>query len=199
LKKSILVFTLIAVLLAIPTLASATDVVFGLSYRPFTPAGEAFDINSNFKANLGLKLDISKVFEANMGLKIGIVRADMLDASSAKIFGVSGELSALFSLLNWKASDDFTLKIGPMAGINFANGQAYAPDGSIDLFLGGFTRFDFLESFRIDARAGYGFMSKGLVAGGGVEYAFTPNWFIRADFDYMRQNGFVSISGGYRF
>jgi len=33
----------------------------------------------------------------------------------------------------------------------------------------------------------------------GIEYAFTPNWFIRADFEYMRKNGFFSISGGYRF
>lgn len=198
-KRKFVAAIVISLLLAISASASATDVIFGLSYRAFKPATEAFDISSDFKANLGLKLDISKIFDANLSLKLGMVREDMLNPASAPKFGIAGELDGLFSLLNWQISDDYLLKIGPLAGISFANGPAYFPDGNIDLFLGGFVRFDFLKSFSMDAKASYGFMSKGLLAGFGMEYAFTPNWFIRGDFEYMRKNGFFSISGGYRF
>ncbi len=188
-----------SMILALSASASATDVIFGLSYRAFMPTEEAFDINSNFKANLGLKLDVSKIFETHLSLKLGAVREDLLDPESVTKFGIAGELDAVFSLLNWQISEDYLIKLGPIAGVSFANGPAYLPDGSIDLFLGAFMRFDFMESFRIDGKASYGFMSKGLLAGMGFEYAFTPNWFIRADFEYMRRNGFFSISGGYRF
>lgn len=185
--------------LAAATSALATDVVFGLSYRLAKPAGEIADVGSDFKANLGLKLDISKIFETHLSLKLGMVRSDIADPASAPLFGVAGELDAIFTLLNWHISDDYALKLGPMAGISFANGPAYVPDGNIDLLLGAYARFDFLESFSLDAKLGYGFMSKGLIAQAGIEYAFTPNWFIRTDFEYMRRNGFISLSAGYRF
>lgn len=198
-KKLLIAALVTSFLLAASGISSATDVIFGLSYRAFAPSEEAFDISSNFKANLGLKLDVSKWFEAHLSLKLGAVREDMLDPGSPIKFGIAGELDALFPLLNWQISEDYLLRLGPITGIGFANGQAYFPDGNIDLLLGAFVCFDFLESFRIDAKAAYGFMSKGLIAGMGIEYAFTPNWFIRADFEYMRKNGFFSVSGGYRF
>lgn len=198
-KKLLVLAIAAALILALSASASATDVIFGISYRAFKPQGEAFDISSDFKANLGLKLDVSKIFETHLSLKLGAVREDLLDPESAMKFGIAGELDAVFSLLNWQIGEDYLIKLGPIAGVSFANGGAYQPDGSIDLFLGAFLRFDFMESFRVDGKISYGFMSKGVLAGLGMEYAFTPNWFIRADFEYMRKNGFFSISGGYRF
>ena len=198
-KKRLIAALVIYLIAMTPAMASATDVIFGLSYRLAKPADEIADVGSDFKANLGLKLDISKIFETHMSLKLGMVRTDLYDPASEMKFGVAGELDAVFSLLNWQISEDYLLKLGPIAGLTFANGPAYAPDGNIDLLLGAFARFDFLESFRMDTKLGYGFMSKGLIAAFGMEYDFNPNWFIRADFEYMRKNGFLSISGGYRF
>jgi len=199
LKSTIVAALVISLLIAFAGSASATDVVFGLSYRVARPAEEVPDPGSNFKANLGIKLDISKFFETHMSLKLGTVVEDIADPLSMKHFGLAGELDAIFTLINWQISEDYLLKVGPLAGLTFANGPAYQPDGKLDLVLGAYTRFDFLESFSIDGKIGYGFMSKAVVAGMGMEYAFNKSWFIRADFEAMRKNGFLSISGGYRF
>ncbi|HOS50200.1 MAG TPA: hypothetical protein PLI10_02130, partial [Bacillota bacterium] len=67
-KKRLIAALVISLIAMTPAMASATDVIFGLSYRLAKPADEIADVGSDFKANLGLKLDISKIFETHMSL-----------------------------------------------------------------------------------------------------------------------------------